>query len=233
MSTSQRDSIGSRLRPIEIALDNFKSRMQGSFSSQLSNLKSKVEYINFKLTPSIGKTGAPQPSGVDLRAVIEEIKSLVQKDLLQDTSRLINEKLSEFQGLVLQIKNVMAEASSGRTQPTGQQQEIFLQPHTDGPEADLSIGSGQKDSEIASLREEINRLYNLTEREPRFQPFWILRDAYPSWLQITKMARTLNETPSNVHENLKTFEQLGLVEIKEGEARATKLVRPNKPTTNR
>lgn len=91
----------------------------------------------------------------------------------------------------------------------------------------------EKDGEIASLREEINRLYNLTEREPRFQAFWVLRDAYPNFIQITKIAQTLSSTPINVHENLKVFESIGLVEVKGGEARALKLVRPMKPTSNK
>lgn len=232
MSKPERESIASKLRPIEIALDNFKARMQGSFNSQLSNLKSKVDCIDSRL-PSSTKTSTIQPSGVDFRGVVGEIKSFVQKDLLQDSAQLLNEKLVEFQGLISRVKTVIAEAGEAQAEATGKQTSYIQQSRPGSSVAASGAISDEKDREIASLREEINRLYNLTEREPRFQPFWILRDAYPSWLQITKIARTLGATPSDLHEKLRTFENLGLVEIREGEARATKLVRPNKPMADR
>ncbi len=229
MSASESESLSSKLRSIDVALDNFNSRLQDSFSSQISAIRNKVENVNSRLVSAIVKGGTPQLI-LDLRVVLEEIKGIIQKDILQNITQLFNEKLKELQGLISRVKGVSNDQSNTQRPATAQRQ-VLTQPGSSGLASDLSRPTGDKDREIASLREEINRLYNLTEREPRFQAFWILRDAYPSSLHITKVARTLNATPGEVLENLKIFQRLGLIEIKEGEARATKLIRPNNPGT--
>jgi hypothetical protein len=229
MSSPEAESITLKLRSIEVALDNLRARLQGSFNSQVSLLKDRIENINNKLASATSKAGATQPNA-DLNAIIQETKSVLQKDLLHDTIELFNEKLTELEGLISRLKTLSTDQSVGERPPVVQQRIL----HKSLPSSlrrDASEPDEDKDREIASLREEINRLYNLTEREPRFQAFWILRDAYPSSVHITKIARTLNATSSEVLGNLKIFERLGLIEIKEGEARATKLVRPNNPET--
>jgi hypothetical protein len=173
--------------------------------------------------PSTAASTSAQLSEVELRRIFEEIKAVIQKDLVDDTVRLLNEKLSEFHGLVSRLENVLSSlGSSSQQQPAAPQ----CLPSSTSLASNKSVD--ERDKEIASLREEINRLYNLTEREPRFQAFWVLRDAYPSWVQVVKIARTLNTDPMQVHDDLKIFEEIGLVEIKGGDARAIKLVRPTK-----
>jgi hypothetical protein len=203
--------------------------MQGSFDSQISMLKDRVENINTKLALATSKTVATQ-ANADLNAIIQETKGILQKDILHDTTELFNEKLTELEGLLSRLKALSVDQSVGE-RPAVVQQRILRKSLPSSLRRDAGEANDDKDKEIASLREEVNRLYNLTEREPRFQAFWILRDAYPNSLHITKIARTLSATSGEVLENLKIFESLGLVEIKEGEARATKLVRPNKPGT--
>ncbi|WXG47288.1 MAG: hypothetical protein WED05_11615 [Candidatus Atabeyarchaeum deiterrae] len=229
MSTPAPDSgqQATKIRSIEVALNSFQSRVQASLSSHVETLKSKMEIVASKVNPSVSELNKPQLSVGDLRKVAEEIDRIVQKDLLEDTTKLINEKFVEFNGLVSRLRNALV--GSGYVQQSNQVAPIR---GTSAP-SDMGKMLEEKDGEIASLREEINRLYNLTEREPRFQAFWVLRDAYPNFIQITKIAQTLSSTPINVHENLKVFESIGLVEVKGGEARALKLVRPMKPTSNK
>ena len=234
MSTPEPESITLKLRSIEVAIDNFRARMEGSFNSQVSLLKDRVEKINSKLVSVASKVGLPQ-ANADLFAIVQETKGLLQKDLMHDTIELFNEKMTELEGIIDRLKSVSTHEITSE-QPAISQQRILRKsiPNSlwrETCESTDDKDDDDKDKEIASLREEVNRLYNLTEREPRFQPFWILRDAHPESVPITKMARTLNLTPGQVLESLRIFEQLGLVEIKEGEARATKLVRPNNPGT--
>jgi hypothetical protein len=234
MSTPEPESITLKLRSIEVAIDNFRARMQSSFNSQVSLLKERVERINSKLASVASKAGLPQ-ANADLSAIVQETKGILQKDLLHDTIGLFNEKLTELEGLIERLKTLSTDESTVRQSAIAQQRILGKSiPNSlwrDTAETNDNKDDDNKDKEIASLREEVNRLYNLTEREPRFQPFWILRDAHPDSVPITKIARTLNATPSEVLEDLKIFERLGLIEIKEGEARATKLVRPNKVRT--
>jgi hypothetical protein len=229
MSTTETESMTLKLRSIEVALDNFMARIQGSLSSQVSLLKNRIENINMKLTSVASKANVPNMN-TDLHAIIEETKGFLQKDILHDTMELFTEKLTELEGLISRLKTYSADLNISE-RPAIVQQRVLRKSFPSSLRRDTNEPDDDKDREIASLREEVNRLYNLTEREPRFQAFWVLRDAYPSSLHITKMARTLNATPSEVLENLKIFERLGLIEIKEGEARATKLIRPNKPGT--
>jgi hypothetical protein len=230
MSTPEPESMTLKLRSIEVALDNFMARIQGSLTSQVSLLKNRIEKISMKLTSVASKTDAPNVN-TDLRATIEETKGFLQKDILHDTIELFNEKLIELEGLISRLKTFSADLNISE-RPAIVQQRVLRKSYPSSLKRDTNEPDDDKDREIASLREEVNRLYNLTEREPRFQAFWVLRDAYPSSLHITKIARTLNATPSEVLENLKIFERLGLIEIREGEARATKLIRPNKRNTS-
>jgi hypothetical protein len=229
MSTTETESMTLKLRSIEVALDNFRARMEGSLSSQVSLLRNRIENMNMKLASMTSKASAPQVN-TDLHIIIEETRGFLQKDILHDTIELFNEKLTELEGLISRLKTFSTDLSIGGRPPIVEQR-VLRKSLPSSLRRDTSGSSDEKDREIASLREEVNRLYNLTEREPRFQAFWILRDAYPSSLHITKIARTLNATPSEVLENLKIFERIGLIEIKEGEARATKLIRPNQPNT--
>jgi hypothetical protein len=226
MSTPASESdLRTKIRSIEVALDNFKNRMQASFSSHLSTVTTKVERVKSKIPLSNMGSPSPQPSEVELHRILEEIKGVIQKDVVDDTVRLLNDKLSEFHGLVSRVESLLSTlGSSSQQQPAARQHAPSRTP-LDANKQTLD----EKDKEIASLREEINRLYNLTEREPRFQAFWVLRDAYPNWVQIVKIARTLNADPTQVHEDLRIFEEIGVVEIKAGDARAVKLVRPTKP----
>lgn len=231
MATTEKGSTALSFRSIDVALENFRSRVQSSFDSQVSLLMERVDNMSARLAAVASKVG-PMQVNRDLLAIIQEAKSILQKDLLQDTVTLINEKLSELEGLTSRLKSISNGQSEAQYPAMAQQQQRTL--HKSFPSTLSSAASESedvKDKEIASLREEVNRLYNLTEREPRFQPFWILRDAYPDSVHITKIARTLNAAPTEVLENLKVFESLGLIEIRNGEARATKLVRPNKPGT--
>jgi outer membrane murein-binding lipoprotein Lpp len=230
MSTLEKESITLNYRSIEVALENLKSRVQSSLNSQVSLLKEKVDNTNAKLLAATSKVGSAQ-ANADLAVVIQEIKSILQKDLLHDTIELLNEKLTELENLISRLKTLSTNQSEVE-QPSIAQQRIMRKSFSSSLRRETTDPDDEKNKEIASLREEVNRLYNLTEREPRFQPFWILRDAYPSSVQIMKIARMLNAAPAEVLENLKIFEQLGLAEIEKGEARAIRLVRPSKPRTD-
>jgi len=229
MATAEKGSTALSLRSIDVALENFRSRVQSSFDSQVSLLMERVDNMSARLATVTSKVD-PIQANRDLLAIIQETKSILQKDLLQDTVALINEKQRELEGLTSRLKS-LSNAQGEAQHPVITQQRTLHKSFPSTLTSAASESDYEKDKEIASLREEVNRLYNLTEREPRFQPFWILRDAYPDSVHVTKIARTLNATPTEVLENLKVFESLGLIEIRNGEARATKLVRPNKPGT--
>lgn len=102
MSTPAPDSgqQATKIRSIEVALNSFQSRVQASLSSHVETLKSKMEIVASKVNPSVSELNKPQLSVGDLRKVAEEIDRIVQKDLLEDTTKLINEKFVEFNGLV-------------------------------------------------------------------------------------------------------------------------------------
>jgi hypothetical protein len=230
MSTPEAESFTLKLRSIEVAIDNFRSRMQGSFNSQVSLIRDKFEKVSSRFNSVASKTGL-QEVGTDLSAIIQESRGILQKDILHDTIELVHEKLAELEGIMDRLKTLQTDEST-LEKPAIPEQRMLRKSNLISLVTSASETNDEyedKDMQIASLREEVNRLYNLTEREPRFQPFWILRDAHPNSVAITKIARTLNAAPTDVLENLRIFERLGLIEIKGGEARATKLIRPNNP----
>jgi len=81
---------------------------------------------------------------------------------------------------------------------------------------------------VRSQEEEINRLYNLTEDDPRYQPYYVLRDEAPSWVSFSYISNLTGIPTSKVKKILKEFELRGLVEIKGEQARCLQLIRDTK-----
>lgn len=85
---------------------------------------------------------------------------------------------------------------------------------------------------VRSQEEEINRLYNLTEDDPRYQPYYVLRDEAPSWVSFSYISNLTGIPTSKVKKILKEFELRGLVEIKGEQARCLQLIRDTKTKSN-
>ena len=81
---------------------------------------------------------------------------------------------------------------------------------------------------VRSQEEEINRLYNLTEDDPRYQPYYVLRDEAPSWVSFSYISNLTGIPTSKVKKILKEFELRGLVEVKGEQARCLQLIRDTK-----
>jgi len=78
---------------------------------------------------------------------------------------------------------------------------------------------------LRSREEEINRLYNLTEQDPKYQAYHVLRDLAPNWVEISHVARSLGLPSQRIRRFLEEFAESGLVEVKGTKARAIQLIR--------
>jgi len=70
-----------------------------------------------------------------------------------------------------------------------------------------------------TLQEEVNRLYNLTEKTPSFQIYWHLRDVYPAWASIKQIANLIGMPSVRIIKELKNYYERGLVELDGDKAR--------------
>ena len=80
-------------------------------------------------------------------------------------------------------------------------------------------------SQLRAREEELNRLYNLTEGDPKYQAYHVLRDLSPNWVDITQVGRSLGIPAVRAKRLLKEFVAIGLVEIDGKRARTLQPIR--------
>jgi hypothetical protein len=80
-------------------------------------------------------------------------------------------------------------------------------------------------TKLQAREEELNRLYNLTETDPKYQAYHVLRDLAPNWVDIAHVGRSLGMPAVRAKRLLEEFEANGLIEIDGLRARALQLIR--------
>lgn len=81
---------------------------------------------------------------------------------------------------------------------------------------------------LQAKEEEINRLYNLTEDDPKYQAYYVLRDEAPNWVSYVHISNLTGIPISTVKKILKDFEMRGLIETRDKEARCLMVIRRTK-----
>lgn len=76
--------------------------------------------------------------------------------------------------------------------------------------------------------EELNRIYNLTEDDPTYQPYYVLRDEAPNWVSIKQISDLTGIPIVKVRKILEKFERRGLIEVKNDHARCLMVIRPTR-----
>jgi hypothetical protein len=79
--------------------------------------------------------------------------------------------------------------------------------------------------QLSAREEELNRLYNLTESDPKYQAYHVLRDLSPNWVDMSHVGHSLGMPTVRVKRLLEEFEAAGLVEIDGEKARTLQLIR--------
>lgn len=157
------------------------------------------------------------------RAIEEEFERNIAMYIPSIRRRILDVFTDEFKSFFDILKNavvkVAMEAVSGKPVEG-------ISPPPEGSEEELrervTILSNQVRSlqtEVSRLQEEINRLYNLTEEDPKYQVYWLLRDFQPAWVRIEYISQTLNIPVDRVREFLDKFVKRGLIEVRGNEAK--------------
>jgi DNA-binding IclR family transcriptional regulator len=80
-------------------------------------------------------------------------------------------------------------------------------------------------AQLSAREEELNRLYNLTESDPKYQAYHVLRDLSPNWVEMSHVGHGLGLPTARVKRLLEEFQAAGLVEIEGEKARTLQLIR--------
>lgn len=80
-------------------------------------------------------------------------------------------------------------------------------------------------AQLSAREEELNRLYNLTESDPKYQAYHVLRDLSPNWVDMSHVGHSLGMPTVRVKRLLEDFQAAGLVEIEGEKARTLQLIR--------
>jgi len=163
------------------------------------------------------------------RAIEEEFERNITMYIPSIRRRILDVFTDEFKSFFDVLKNAIIKAAMEAV--SGKPVE-GTSPPPEGSEEELkervSILSNQVKSlqmEVSRLQEEINRLYNLTEEDPKYQVYWLLRDFQPAWVRVEYISQTLNIPVDKVREFLDKFAKRGLVEIRGNEAKLLGLQR--------
>ncbi len=81
---------------------------------------------------------------------------------------------------------------------------------------------------VQMQEEELNRIYNLTEDDPTYQPYYVLRDEAPNWVSIKQISDLTGIPIVKVKKILEKFERRGLIEVKNDQARCLMVIRPTR-----
>jgi hypothetical protein len=80
-------------------------------------------------------------------------------------------------------------------------------------------------AQLSAREEELNRLYNLTESDPKYQAYHVLRDLSPNWVDMSHVGHSLGMPTARVKRLLEQFQAAGLVDIEGEKARTLQLIR--------
>lgn len=157
------------------------------------------------------------------RAIEEEFERNVAMYIPSIRRRILDAFTDEFKSFFDILKNAVIKAAeetiSGKpvegeaAPPEGSEEEVRERVVI------LSNQVKSLQSEVSRLQEEINRLYNLTEEDPKYQVYWLLRDFQPAWVRVEYISQTLNLPVDKVREFLDKFVKRGLVEVRGNEAK--------------
>jgi len=157
------------------------------------------------------------------RAIEEEFERNIAMYIPSIRRRILDAFTDEFTSFFDVLKNAVIRAAEealsgktveGETAPPEESEEEMKERITI-----LSNQLKSLQSEVSRLQEEINRLYNLTEEDPKYQVYWLLRDFQPAWVRVEYISQTLNLPVDKVREFLDKFVKRGLVEIRGNEAK--------------
>ncbi|MHA1593157.1 MAG: hypothetical protein ACTSXJ_02515 [Candidatus Baldrarchaeia archaeon] len=106
--------------------------------------------------------------------------------------------------IVKTLINAITSAAKEATKEVNLQQSVFSAAYAE---------------DVLKLQTELNKLYNLTEEDPKYQVYWMLRDFRPSWVRVEYISKTLGIPLDAVRSYLLIFARKGLVEVRGNEAR--------------
>jgi hypothetical protein len=173
--------------------------------------------------------------------VVTAWKDEVAKVIAKETERLARDLVRVVQSEAaaatsdLRISQVDRTLQSGvKTveggQPSAEKGAESASASEDDAKIRAAVGELQEKIQILSAQlsareEELNRLYNLTESDPKYQAYHVLRDLSPNWVDMSHVGHSLGMPTVRAKRLLEEFQAVGLVEIEGDKARTLQLIR--------
>jgi len=192
-------------------------------SEELTNL------IKIAIKDEMNKIGLGAFSGPLITRIDETIKYVANKspDVRPKKTENYEQKVKQLELQLMEYKRKIMELEQLINNAKLQDTARLIKENQELKEKNREL-TAKVQRLIQSLRareEEINRLYNLTEDDPRYQPYYVLRDEAPNWVSYVHISNLTGIPISRVKKILKEFEMRGLVEMRENEARCLQMIR--------
>lgn len=173
--------------------------------------------------------------------VVTAWRDEVSKVIAKETERLARDLLRVVQSEAAAASSPLPirEAERAKQSPT-KSVEGVQSPAEKGAESAAVAGDDAKtratspelqekiqilSAQLSAREEELNRLYNLTESDPKYQAYHVLRDLSPNWVDMSHVGHSLGMPTVRVKRLLEEFQAVGLVEIEGEKARTLQLIR--------
>jgi chemotaxis protein histidine kinase CheA len=223
--------------PVQSTGSSASASLAAAIQIQLEKLLNALEKSEKAITAKMQEMGMAPFTGPILQAWREEVSKTFTKEakrMAKELDTIVNAEIAR-QDPATKIREAEERLAQATKQfeaaKTASESGASAAPQL-VQEADQKAAFTELHQEVESLKtqlqvreEELNRLYNLTESDPKYQAYHVIRDLAPNWVDVAHVGRSLGIPAVRAKRLLEEFEANGLVEIDGKRARALQLIR--------
>lgn len=211
--------------------------LAAAINNELQTLLKALEETEAAIKAKMQEMGMAPFTGPILQAWREEVAKTFTKESQRMATNLIQvvdaeiarsdpvSRIREAEAQLAETTKQLEEAQRATTTMGSTQSQVVQDAEHRALLTELQERVQALTTKLQAREEELNRLYNLTEGDPKYQAYHVLRDLAPNWVDIAHVGRSLGMPAVRARRLLEEFETNGLIEIDGQRARALQIIR--------
>jgi len=211
--------------------------LAAAINNELQTLLKALEETEAAIKAKMQEMGMAPFTGPILQAWREEVAKTFTKESQRMATNLIQvvdaeiarsdpvSRIREAEAQLAETTKQLEEVQRATTTMGSAQSQVVQDAEHRALLTELQERVQALTTKLQAREEELNRLYNLTEGDPKYQAYHVLRDLAPNWVDIAHVGRSLGMPAVRARRLLEEFETNGLIEIDGQRARALQIIR--------
>ena len=211
--------------------------LAAAINNELQTLLKALEETEAAIKAKMQEMGMAPFTGPILQAWREEVAKTFTKESQRMATNLIQvvdaeiarsdpvSRIREAEAQLAETTKQLEEVQRATTTMGSTQSQVVQDAEHRALLTELQERVQALTTKLQAREEELNRLYNLTEGDPKYQAYHVLRDLAPNWVDIAHVGRSLGMPAVRARRLLEEFETNGLIEIDGQRARALQIIR--------